>query len=254
MARMNELPADVVERDESWLQSEATAEGWRRIVLTLVAVFAVVGIGGLRTWQWTNDPRFHLLTQETDAHWIRADRPFWLEGTFTETKETHFLCEFPVSQPISTGIVRVRAYQAFRLWLDTADLQAAPLFDHTPTEGQSWNDPVDVWLPPLNPGRHRILISVTNRGGPPCLLVSSPDLGIFTGCHWLSAGDAVGFSTLVDSRSAFGSGRTVGTAWSVVAPGNQQHRSGFDTDRNGRVGLSRIRPVPDRTPPNSAGQ
>ena len=91
MPRLSQGLAVEADSDESRFRQKATAEWRRRAILTLLVVTALVGVAGLRVWQWTNDPRFCLLTHESTARWIRANRPFSLTGDFTGPTESHFL-------------------------------------------------------------------------------------------------------------------------------------------------------------------
>lgn len=171
----------------------------KRAVLTFLAVSGLIGLAGFRVWQWTTDPRFCMLTHESEARWIRAGQPFPLQSTFEKDRRaTHFLHEFSLSGPASGSVIRIHAFRQFQLWLDSPDSRADPLFEHTRTEGRSWNAPVDVRLPDLSSGPHRILISVTNEGAPPCLMVSSPELGVFTGRHWKATGSLWGWADAAD--------------------------------------------------------
>lgn len=170
----------------------------RRVVWTvLLPLVSLMLLGGVRVHQWLNDPRVILLVDDAEAHWVRHASPFQLRSKRqNDQQRTMFRCDFELSTPVTEATLTVQAYRTFQVWLDAAPETSAPLW--APSSASSdWKSRHQIPIHTrLNAGRHQLWIEVSNTGAHPCLLASSPALGIASGRDWESSVDRLNWTPI----------------------------------------------------------
>lgn len=136
--------------------------------------------------------RIPLLVDGPHARWIQRDATYDLNARANTHTKSLFRHEFTLSDPVCGGILWVRSFSTFDVWLDDDFRTTPPLVSGT---SASPRDAVAVTLPsPLSAGHHTLYVFVTNRFGPSCLAADGPSLGIASDVSWqvLTADDAWG--------------------------------------------------------------
>lgn len=130
------------------------------------------------------DPSVALLLPEGGAQWIGLDRPFSTRAYWPGEVVTHFRKDFKVKAVPRPAFLTLRAMTGASLSLDGRVIVPAG------TNPRSWKSPRRVDLGPwLAPGKHVLVVTVTNRMGPPVLLAYSKALRVFTGEGWQASRD-----------------------------------------------------------------
>lgn len=167
-----------LERIRVWVRSHP-------VPVAIAAVAIGVLLTAYRVGQWYRNPNVYLLVDEAKAKWIRPFNAFNL-GThhYQRPMATMFRCEFTLSQPVSRPKLRLTAFRAMSVWVDSDPQSAKPLFQK-PIDQKTWKTPSVIEVPgTLDVGKHTLSVYVTNQAAHTCLLASSPELGIHSGTDW----------------------------------------------------------------------
>lgn len=155
------------------------------VIVSCLLLSLVLLLTGVRIRQWQNDPKVYLLAGENKAKWIRAQSRFELSThSYFKPMGTLFRCDFELTKPVANATLTIQAFRQCQVWLDTEPDSSEPVFS-SPQKMSLWKKRHEIKLPgPLSAGPHRIAVAVSNQAAHPCLYLSSPDLGVYSGTRW----------------------------------------------------------------------
>jgi hypothetical protein len=155
------------------------------IVLSGLAVLALIALGWFRLRQIGDDPEVPFLRAEAGAQWIKLDTVFNLNAQAAGLNIAGFRRRFEAPATIEKAWLTVRAMKRCRVILDGEQLYISPeSFD-------TWKQARRILIPfPIRPGMHELILVVENRKGPPAVLAYSDELGLRTGPDWEASLDS----------------------------------------------------------------
>lgn len=147
----------------------------------IVAAVLLVGAAGfwLIALKFRVDPDFIFLSDSSGQHWIKPDLPPHLQTRTRDPYVAAYRTAIAVDAQPETALLTWRAFTSAQIQLDGRIVHSERYDD------KQWKHSRRVDLAPaLTPGKHEIVIIVTNRRGPPMLSASSPSLGVATDESW----------------------------------------------------------------------
>ncbi|MFA6317363.1 MAG: glycosyltransferase family 39 protein, partial [Elusimicrobiota bacterium] len=149
----------------------------RRRILLALALLAVAGLA----WRWAAwilNPDSAFLIDRQDCRWVVADRSPSLQVYALGPTEAGFRRRFLLDRRVDDWEVTIHAMRGFRAGLDGRRLHPAPV-------GAGWKSGGLIrGEGGLEPGEHELLVIVSNRDGPPSLMVRGLGLPVSTGWLW----------------------------------------------------------------------
>jgi hypothetical protein len=121
------------------------------------------------------------LCSEGGARWIKMTERVNLK-TWTDRSAVAYSGQFLLEKAVSDSVLTVRALGKTQVYLDGQSI--APF-----SERDDRKNPRSIALRDLSPGRHELIIAVSNEKGPALVLAYSDALGIFTGPGWKASMD-----------------------------------------------------------------
>lgn len=166
-------------------QSPSRRFPWLNAIVVFAGLVLLVAFATARAHQWRTSPSVFLLEDQGRAKWIRSYHAFNLgQHHFAWLRETMFRCEFQLEQPVANAEIVVDAFRRCHVWID-ADPNLSPPLKSSNPDYRLWRNSNVIRLSGgLAAGYHTLVIFVGNQAAHPCLRVSSPDLGIFSGITW----------------------------------------------------------------------
>ncbi|MBI5882027.1 MAG: glycosyltransferase family 39 protein [Elusimicrobia bacterium] len=151
-------------------------ENRHRAVLAFVGLM-LVGLA-VRWTAWVRAPDSAFLVDRGSDRWLVYDRPPSLQLYPLGTTAAFFRKRFLLDRRVSDWTLAVHAMRDFRAGVDGKELGR-------PSDGSGWKSGVLVaGAEPLPPGGHELVVIVSNRNGPPALMVRSLDLPVSAGQPW----------------------------------------------------------------------
>ena len=149
------------------------------IILPVLAIVAMVVLGGARFWQLLNDPQVPFLVSDANARWIKTDAPFILVSRPAGVTRSGFRVRFETTAAIEDARLVVRAMKQCLVMFD-----GRQIYD-SPDDMNTWKQKRRISIPSsIQPGTHELVIVVDNRNGPAAVLAYSKELGVRTGGGW----------------------------------------------------------------------
>jgi hypothetical protein len=152
--------------------------GFVASVFLILAVLPVI----VKVLTIPTDSRIAFLTSHGNAQWIDVQRPFLLKGKWggeAEAEAVTYRKRFTLKTAAPGAVLTVQALRSATVMID-----GKVVLPYDP-DLKAWKHPrsVDVGTM-MTPGDHGIVVLVVNKMGPACLLVSSKDLGLYSGEDW----------------------------------------------------------------------